>query len=84
MDLWESAHTSREDAVQTDIDALRQADEPLRRALAMAQAIVQLLADLEHDDPGDDEPRFARRLSRAHSKGRIFLNALERLNGGTK
>jgi len=70
--------------VQADLDAIRQDDEPLRRALDMARAVAQFLGDLDTDDPGDDEARFRPRLERAQTKANDLVDALNRLSNRRK
>lgn len=68
----------------TDLDSIRNDNEPLRRALAMAEAVAQFLDDLDNDEPGDDEARFAPRLERAQVKADDLVSALQRLLKGRK
>ena len=49
----------------TDLDSIRNDNEPLRRALDMARALAEFLHDLDNNELGDDEVRFAPRLERA-------------------
>jgi hypothetical protein len=65
--------------MQTDLDAIKHDPLPTRRALAMAQAIARYLDELDQDDPGDDEARFAPRLRLALCKADDLVNALHNM-----
>ena len=65
--------------MRADLDALRQDDEPLRRALSMARAVAQFLDDLQHDEPADDEARVAPLVTCAACKADDLVAALRRI-----
>jgi hypothetical protein len=58
---------------------LREAPEPTRLALAMAQAIRQHLSDVHDDDAGDDDARTLPKIECAAIKADDLVRALERL-----
>lgn len=65
--------------MQAELDAIRQDQEPLRKALAMVRAVQRFLDDLDDDEPGDDEARFGPRLEHAQGKASELVHALRRL-----
>ena len=60
----------------TDLEAIRNENEPMRRALAMVEAVAEFLNDLDDEEPGDDEARFAPLLERAQRKAQDLVNVL--------
>lgn len=64
------------------VQILRDSNEPTAEALIMLSAIRQHLADLEDDDPGDEEATFTERLAVAAATCEDFEQTLHTLAFG--
>lgn len=55
------------------VQMIREAREPREVVKAMMTASLQYVADLEEDDPGDDEPAASHRIARLRANIELVL-----------
>ena len=58
---------------------MKASTEPIRRALAIAHALRQLLSGIREDDPSDDEARIRPLVERAHQLADDLVKTLRQL-----